>query len=291
MSISFDPEHDTPKVLRDYGFSVAHTHDPALFTRWEFAAPSAADLPKIADFFALTVKPEGGLITHNLSTAVIGPDGEIIKWYHGSDWQVSDLINDVATASMQKGILNSAWPARLAAAYFRGLFFEVARFVEERRFSAATKTIKLQGAFSPRGNPMKYILIILALLGVIVSSLALREHYRDLWRFALQHQRALGLRRRQSQPLRHDGAGIPVAALGIAGYILMGALAFLRSYRLLLVPTFAGLAFSLYLANIEANVLGVWCIYCVISLGIISLMSLLTLGTVVAQFVRKPSPA
>jgi uncharacterized membrane protein len=71
----------------------------------------------------------------------------------------------------------------------------------------------------------------------------------------------------------------------------MGALAFLRSYRLLLVPTFAGLAFSLHLADIEAHILGAWCVYCVISLGIISLMSLLTLGTVVAQFVRKPSPA
>ena len=98
LSISFDPEHDTPKVLRDYGFAVAHTHDPALFRRWEFAAPRAEDLPKIAAFFALTVKPEGGLITHNLSTAVIGPDGKIVKWYHGSDWQVSDLINDVAEA-------------------------------------------------------------------------------------------------------------------------------------------------------------------------------------------------
>ncbi len=103
LSISFDPEHDTPKVLRDYGFSVAHTNDPALFTRWEFAVPSAADLPKIAAFFALTVKPEAGLITHNLSTAVIGPDGRIIKWYHGSDWQVSDLINDVAAAHSSKG--------------------------------------------------------------------------------------------------------------------------------------------------------------------------------------------
>ena len=98
LSISFDPAHDTPKVLREYAFAAAHTHDPALFTRWEFAAPTAADLPKIANFFALTVKPEGGLITHTLSTAVIGPDGKIIKWYHGSDWQVSDLINDAATA-------------------------------------------------------------------------------------------------------------------------------------------------------------------------------------------------
>jgi len=41
-------------------------------------AVRAADLPKIADFFALTIKPEGGLITHNLSTAVIGPDGKIV---------------------------------------------------------------------------------------------------------------------------------------------------------------------------------------------------------------------
>ena len=102
LSISFDPEHDTPKVLRDYGFSVAHTQDPALFNHWQFAAPSKADLPKVADFFALTVKPENGLITHNLSTAVIGPDGKIVKWYHGGDWQPSDLIKDVAAARAPK---------------------------------------------------------------------------------------------------------------------------------------------------------------------------------------------
>lgn len=102
LSVSFDPEHDKPKVLRDYGFSVAHTRDAALFRRWEFAVPSQADLPKIADFFALTVKPEGGMITHNLSTAVIGPDGKIAKWYHGSDWQVSDLMKDAADARVPK---------------------------------------------------------------------------------------------------------------------------------------------------------------------------------------------
>jgi len=98
LSISFDPEHDTPKVLHDYAFSVAHTHDPALFARWQFAAASSADLPKLADFFAFTVKPEGGLITHTLSTAVIGPDGKIVHWYHGNDWQVSDLIKDATSA-------------------------------------------------------------------------------------------------------------------------------------------------------------------------------------------------
>lgn len=102
LSISFDPEHDTPKVLREYGMSVAHTRDATLFRRWQFAAPKSAGVPKIADFFALTVKPDGGTITHNLSTAVIGPNGKIVKWYHGGDWQVSDLIKDAASAHASK---------------------------------------------------------------------------------------------------------------------------------------------------------------------------------------------
>ncbi|MGD1082018.1 MAG: vitamin K epoxide reductase family protein [Candidatus Sulfotelmatobacter sp.] len=137
---------------------------------------------------------------------------------------------------------------------------------------------------------MKYLLLILAVLGVIVSSLALREHYRTYGDApcSINERWDCGVVNHSPYAML---AGIPVAAVGIAGYFLMGALAFLRSYRLLLVPTFAGLAFSLHLANIEAHVLGVWCVYCVASLGIISLMSLLALGAVVAQFVRKPSPA
>ena len=137
---------------------------------------------------------------------------------------------------------------------------------------------------------MKYLLLVLAVLGVIVSSLALREHYRTYGDApcSINERWDCGVVNHSPYAML---AGIPVAAVGIAGYFLMGALAFLRSYRLLLVPTFAGLAFSLHLANIEAHVLGVWCVYCVASLGIISLMSLLALGAVVAQFVRKPSPA
>jgi len=130
--------------------------------------------------------------------------------------------------------------------------------------------------------------LILAVLGVVVSSLALREHYRTYGDSpcSINEHWDCGVVNHSPYAMI---AGIPVATLGIAGYILMGALAYLRSYRLLLVPTFAGLAFSLYLANIEAKILGVWCIYCVISLGIISLMSLFTLGTVVRQVVGKSS--
>ena len=135
---------------------------------------------------------------------------------------------------------------------------------------------------------MKYALLILSILGIIVSSLALREHYREYGDSPCSINEHWDCGVVNHSPYAMVGP-IPVAVLGIAGYLLIAALAYLRSYRLLLVPTFAGLTFSLYLANIEAHILEVWCIYCVISLGIISLMSLLSLGTVVSQFVRKPS--
>jgi len=137
---------------------------------------------------------------------------------------------------------------------------------------------------------MKYLLLVLAVLGIVVSSLALREHYREYGDSPCSINEHWDCGVVNHSPYAMLGP-IPVATVGILGYILMAALAFLRSYRLLLVPTFGGLAFSLYLANIEKNILGVWCVYCVISLGIISMMSLLTLGAVVNQIVRKPRPA
>jgi protein SCO1 len=98
LSISFDPAHDTPRVLREYGFSCAGSKDPAIFARWEFAAVPLTELPSFAEYFALTYKEEGGLITHSLSTAVISADGKIFKWYHGADWTASDLLQDVVAA-------------------------------------------------------------------------------------------------------------------------------------------------------------------------------------------------
>ena len=152
-------------------------------------------------------------------------------------------------------------------------------------------------------GPMKYPLFILALLGIIVSSLALREHYRtygdspcsinERWDCGVvnhSHYAVLGASFAVTGVFNREiKIGIPVAALGIAGYILMGALAFLRSYRLLFVVILGGLGFSLYLSHIEKDILGVWCVYCVISLGIISLMTVFTLATVIVRLIRKPA--
>lgn len=137
---------------------------------------------------------------------------------------------------------------------------------------------------------MKYLLLILAVLGVVVSSLALREHYREYGDSPCSINEHWDCGVVNHSPYAMLG-GVPVAVIGIAGYILMGILAWLRRYRIVLVAALGGLAFSIYLANIEKNILGVWCIYCVISLGIISLISLLTLGIAVAQLIRRPSNA
>jgi vitamin-K-epoxide reductase (warfarin-sensitive) len=135
---------------------------------------------------------------------------------------------------------------------------------------------------------MRYILIILALLGIAASSLALREHFRPYGESVcdINDHWDCGIVNHSPYAMFH---GIPVADIGIAGYLLLGILALKRMYKTMLVLTVPALAFSLYLAHIEKDVLGVWCLYCAISLGIISLMTLLLVGTVTTRFIRRPN--
>ncbi len=135
---------------------------------------------------------------------------------------------------------------------------------------------------------MKYILVLLSALGIVVSALALREHYRT------EGESPCSINERWDCGIVNHSpyatlAGIPVAAIGIVGYLLMGSLAWRRAWRILLAVALAGLAFSLYLARIEAHVLGVWCIYCAISLADISLITLLALATTIGSLFRKSS--
>jgi vitamin-K-epoxide reductase (warfarin-sensitive) len=153
---------------------------------------------------------------------------------------------------------------------------------------------------------MKYALLVLAALGIVVSSLALREHYREYgdspcsinerWDCGVVNHSPFAVLGGVFDQLGVHShipilSGMPVATAGILGYILMAAVAFRRGYRLLLLLTLGSLVFSLYLAHIEKDLLGVWCVYCVISLGIICVMCLLNLGTIIAQAVRRPRSA
>ena len=137
---------------------------------------------------------------------------------------------------------------------------------------------------------MRYLLLFLTVLGITVSSLALREHYRTYGDAPcdINERWDCGIVNHSPYAVIH---GVPVADIGIAGYVVLGILAVRRSYKVMLALAVPALAFSLYLANIEQNVLGVWCLYCAISLGTISLMTVLLLVFVLTQLIRRRESA
>jgi protein SCO1/2 len=96
LSISFDPDHDTPAVLRSYGGGTTGKYTNETFSHWEFAAPSHDDLREVAKFFDVGVTPEEDhTITHSLSTTLMAPDGRVYKFYPGNDWDPAQVLDDI----------------------------------------------------------------------------------------------------------------------------------------------------------------------------------------------------
>ena len=133
---------------------------------------------------------------------------------------------------------------------------------------------------------MRWVLVVLAVAGIIVSALALREHYRtDASPCSINERWDCGIVNHSPYAMLF---GVPVAVIGMAGYLLLGILAARKAYAWMLPFVLVAFAFAIHLADVESMVLGVWCIYCVISLGIISLLSLLVIGSVIVDTCNRP---
>ena len=132
---------------------------------------------------------------------------------------------------------------------------------------------------------MRWVLVILAILGIVVSGLALREHYRtEASPCSINERWDCGVVNHSPFAMLF---GVPVAVIGMGGYFLLGLLGFKRAYAWMLPFATGAFAFAVHLADIENYVLGAWCIYCVISLGIITLLMLLVFGAVIAGSARR----
>jgi uncharacterized membrane protein len=123
---------------------------------------------------------------------------------------------------------------------------------------------------------MRYLIALLALAGAVVASLALRIHYStETQPCSINEKWDCGIV--NHSPFA-EVAHVPVAAIGIAGYLVIAGLSLARRRWLVVASAVVGLGFSLYLTHIEKDVLQVWCLYCVTSLGIISAITMLSLG-------------
>jgi uncharacterized membrane protein len=122
---------------------------------------------------------------------------------------------------------------------------------------------------------MRYLIAFLALAGAVVSALALHVHYstgpqicsfNEKWDCGMVNHSPCA-------EIYH----VPVAAIGVAGYVALAGLALARWRWLVVAASLVGLGFALYLSHIERDIIMVWCLYCVISQGIIALITLLSL--------------
>ena len=96
VSVSFDPAHDTPTVLKTHAKGLQA--DPAI---WHFVTTSTDDVKGFAAKFGVIAEPSEespAILTHNLSTAVIDPDGRIVTIRPGNMWTPADLIADLKAA-------------------------------------------------------------------------------------------------------------------------------------------------------------------------------------------------
>ena len=101
LTVSFDPDFDTPKVLRSYGASHTGRYSDETFQHWEFATGTKDEVKGIAQFFGLRYYQDTSSgdeqVIHSMRTAVIGPDGKLFKLYRGNEWKPEQVLSDLKT--------------------------------------------------------------------------------------------------------------------------------------------------------------------------------------------------
>jgi protein SCO1/2 len=94
LSVSFDPDADTPAVLRAHAKKLQA--DPAI---WRFATAPRDLVDRFSAAFGVNVMREADTtITHNLRTAVIDAQGRVLSVYHGTDWTPDQIVVDLRNA-------------------------------------------------------------------------------------------------------------------------------------------------------------------------------------------------
>ena len=93
LTITVDPEHDTPKVLAEYASHLGA--DPA---RWKFLTGDPKAVADVATSFGVLYYPDGGQVVHGQAAAVVDPSGRLAAIYYGQTWEAEHLLRDLEKA-------------------------------------------------------------------------------------------------------------------------------------------------------------------------------------------------
>jgi uncharacterized membrane protein len=138
----------------------------------------------------------------------------------------------------------------------------------------------MRAAMSLTSRRLLLAIAVVAGLGIAVSSVSLDHHFRKSKTSYCDFGQSFNcdiVNRSEYSTI----AGVPVALIGILGYVSL--LAFATFYRekaetpgILVAASLGGLTFALYLTYVEKFILGVWCILCLTSLAAILAIAVLS---------------
>jgi protein SCO1/2 len=99
LSITLDPEFDQPAVLAQHAKTLG-----ADTRNWHFVTGNRDEVLSFAKRFGIITEPgdASAPVVHNLRTAVIDPEGRLVKAYSGSTWSPAELVADLKAAPAPK---------------------------------------------------------------------------------------------------------------------------------------------------------------------------------------------
>ena len=98
LSVSFDPDRDTPEKLKQYGMGYLGPDAKDDFTVWQLAVGSEKEVRDVADFFGLKYEKDENDQTqfnHSLVTAVISPEGKVTRVFSGGRWTPDQVLSEL----------------------------------------------------------------------------------------------------------------------------------------------------------------------------------------------------
>jgi cytochrome oxidase Cu insertion factor (SCO1/SenC/PrrC family)/Cu/Ag efflux protein CusF len=96
LTVSFDPQHDTPDVLRAFGRPFQKTPP---FTHWTLATGKEDAIRALGGALDLDYVEENRSFTHNLRTAVLDREGRLRRLFRGNEWKPEELVAELRAAA------------------------------------------------------------------------------------------------------------------------------------------------------------------------------------------------